>query len=277
MALGADVTVIQGNADRELVSLARGDPIDIPDEVSPWAASQLSPSHVEFLAGLPPTAVLDVDGFGPVLFCHAPSKRSRCGSGSVTYSGRREHVTSIRWSAACWPPPESSRTDVQHRHPRGAPALGHVPRQLSAAGPSERAAVHPAPTRQRAIRPRDPDVGCTGPRHRRRRAPQRARTARASDRPPTPTSAVGVGRRPRRPRRRTRGRRRTARGDPMHELADQRRCRRHVPMATQNDEQQALRHRRNRRDHSGGAPAVRPGAGAPDAAVGTAGSAVRAV
>lgn len=71
MALGGNVTVIRGNADRELVSLARGEPTDVPDDVSPWAAAQLAPHHVEFLAGLPSSVVLDVGGFGPVLFCHA--------------------------------------------------------------------------------------------------------------------------------------------------------------------------------------------------------------
>jgi diadenosine tetraphosphatase ApaH/serine/threonine PP2A family protein phosphatase len=35
-----------------------------------WAAAQLTPAHVELLAGLPHPVVRAVRGFGPVLFCH---------------------------------------------------------------------------------------------------------------------------------------------------------------------------------------------------------------
>ena len=71
VTLGGNVTMIRGNADRELVSLARGEPIEIPDDVSSWATHQLGEHHVDLLAGLPETVTLDIDGFGPVLFCHA--------------------------------------------------------------------------------------------------------------------------------------------------------------------------------------------------------------
>jgi predicted phosphodiesterase len=69
-ALGDRVVLVRGNADRELVALARGEAIDIPDEVTPWAAEQLSPAHVAVLAGLPHPVTLEVEGFGPVVFCH---------------------------------------------------------------------------------------------------------------------------------------------------------------------------------------------------------------
>ncbi len=69
-ALGDRVLLVRGNADRELVSLARGAHIEVPDEVSRWAAAQLSPGHVALLAGLPHPVTLEVDGFGTVLFCH---------------------------------------------------------------------------------------------------------------------------------------------------------------------------------------------------------------
>lgn len=62
--------LVRGNADRELVALARGESIDIPDEVTPWAAEQLSPEHVDLLAGLPHPVTLEVEGFGLVVFCH---------------------------------------------------------------------------------------------------------------------------------------------------------------------------------------------------------------
>jgi predicted phosphodiesterase len=71
IALGSSAVLIRGNADRELVSIARGEDIELPDEVSPWVAAQLTIRHVTFLDSLPLTATIPVDGFGPVLFCHA--------------------------------------------------------------------------------------------------------------------------------------------------------------------------------------------------------------
>lgn len=68
--LGDRVVLVRGNADRELVALARGESIDVPDEVTPWAVGQLSPEHVDLLAGLPHPVTLEVEGFGPVVFCH---------------------------------------------------------------------------------------------------------------------------------------------------------------------------------------------------------------
>lgn len=70
LGLGERVTWIRGNADRELADLARGKDIPVPDEISSWAARQLSPDHVCLLAGLPHPVTCEVDGFGPVLFCH---------------------------------------------------------------------------------------------------------------------------------------------------------------------------------------------------------------
>ena len=70
-ALG-NVVLVRGNADRDLVSLARGEfpPDEEPYPVDAWAAAQLRPEHVDLLAGLPHPLILDVRGFGPVAFCH---------------------------------------------------------------------------------------------------------------------------------------------------------------------------------------------------------------
>ena len=68
--LGDRITWVRGNADRELVALATGADIPVPDDISPWAARQLRDDHVDWLAGLPHPVTLEVDGFGPVLFCH---------------------------------------------------------------------------------------------------------------------------------------------------------------------------------------------------------------
>jgi predicted phosphodiesterase len=71
LGLGDRVVWVRGNADRELVELARGVGGEIPDPIAPWAASQLSADQVDWLAGLPYPVTLPVDGFGPVVFCHA--------------------------------------------------------------------------------------------------------------------------------------------------------------------------------------------------------------
>ena len=67
-----NVVLVRGNADRDLVALARGEyPAD--EEAYPvdaWAAAQLTAAHVDLLAALPHPVVLDVSGFGPVAFCH---------------------------------------------------------------------------------------------------------------------------------------------------------------------------------------------------------------
>ena len=71
LGLGDKVVWVHGNADRELVELARGEVDDVGDAIAPWAAKQLSPDHVDWLAGLPYPVTLTVDGFGEVVFCHA--------------------------------------------------------------------------------------------------------------------------------------------------------------------------------------------------------------
>lgn len=68
--LGDRVVWVRGNADRELVALARGGSTDIPDPIAPWAAAQLDARHVDRLASLPYPVTLAVDGFGDVVFCH---------------------------------------------------------------------------------------------------------------------------------------------------------------------------------------------------------------
>lgn len=67
--------LVRGNADRELVALRRGEDIEIPDDVTPWAAAQLTDEQVAVLADLPHPLVLNVDGFGPVVFCHGTPRR----------------------------------------------------------------------------------------------------------------------------------------------------------------------------------------------------------
>ena len=70
-SLGDRAVWVRGNADRELVAIARGELTDYPDRVSPWAAGQLRPDQLARLAGLPLTAELDIPGLGRTVFCHA--------------------------------------------------------------------------------------------------------------------------------------------------------------------------------------------------------------
>jgi predicted phosphodiesterase len=61
-----DAVAIRGNADRELLSEA-------PESgglIDEWVAGLLEDRHRDFIAGLPETVEIEVDGVGRVLFCH---------------------------------------------------------------------------------------------------------------------------------------------------------------------------------------------------------------
>ena len=62
-------TVIRGNADREVAEGSTGSDGWIED-VTRWAAAQLSDSQRAYLAGLQTSAERDIVGLGRVLFCH---------------------------------------------------------------------------------------------------------------------------------------------------------------------------------------------------------------
>ncbi len=66
--LGQRVVLVRGNADRELVDVARGGRSEYPE--SQWAGEQLRPDQVELLAGLPHPVTLELAGFGMATFCH---------------------------------------------------------------------------------------------------------------------------------------------------------------------------------------------------------------
>lgn len=72
MALGDRAIMVRGDADRELVALARGQESTVgePYEVDAWAADELTEDQVTMLADLPHPVTLNVAGFGPVVFCH---------------------------------------------------------------------------------------------------------------------------------------------------------------------------------------------------------------
>jgi putative phosphoesterase len=69
--LGDRVLLVRGNADRDLVTFARGgDPPDGTPPIDVWAAQRLNDEHVRVLDALPHPVVLPLDQVGDVLFCH---------------------------------------------------------------------------------------------------------------------------------------------------------------------------------------------------------------
>ncbi|WP_370551679.1 hypothetical protein [Clavibacter sp. VKM Ac-2873] len=70
--LGDRVVLIRGNADRELLRMSHGIDVCLADDrLSVRGAAQLTPAHQQLLELMPEHLTVDVDGFGPVLLCHA--------------------------------------------------------------------------------------------------------------------------------------------------------------------------------------------------------------
>ncbi len=78
--LGDRAVWVQGNSDRWLVDAFDGDLLVPGLATSPseewfeWCAARLGRAHRDLLAGVPFSATLDVDGIGPVMFCHATAR-----------------------------------------------------------------------------------------------------------------------------------------------------------------------------------------------------------
>lgn len=68
--LGDRVLLVRGNADRELVSLARDPQLVAEVAIDGWAARQLRPDQVSLLAGMPHPVTVEVEGTGTVVCCH---------------------------------------------------------------------------------------------------------------------------------------------------------------------------------------------------------------
>jgi putative phosphoesterase len=62
---------VRGNADRIVVEVRRGTREPAEDSSHAWLAEQLTDAQVDFLEGLPTSVLLEIDGLGPVEFCHA--------------------------------------------------------------------------------------------------------------------------------------------------------------------------------------------------------------
>jgi hypothetical protein len=73
---------------------ARSQPSASPYEIDLWAAQQLSAEHVALLADLPHPVTLDVEGFGPVVFCHGTPRDDDESSSLTLGSTRRQDLRS---------------------------------------------------------------------------------------------------------------------------------------------------------------------------------------
>ncbi|HZW72559.1 MAG TPA: metallophosphoesterase family protein [Caldimonas sp.] len=80
MRLGDRARFVRGNADRAMVAEFDGAPADPPDAGESqrarlrWTAAQLDRRHRDFLAGFSERVVVEADGLGPVLCCHASAR-----------------------------------------------------------------------------------------------------------------------------------------------------------------------------------------------------------
>ncbi len=76
--LGELVRFVRGNADREVISTYEMTPLEIEGRMDDpvvrmigWVAARLEERHYELLASFPERVVVEVEGIGEVLFCHA--------------------------------------------------------------------------------------------------------------------------------------------------------------------------------------------------------------
>jgi putative phosphoesterase len=73
LALGERALFVRGNGDREIADPPGGG--GLWEERTRWSAAQLDRGQRAWLAALPDTQTVDVDGLGPVLFCHGSPRR----------------------------------------------------------------------------------------------------------------------------------------------------------------------------------------------------------
>jgi len=78
--LGDRAIWVRGHSDRRLVDAFDGNfmipglDTDTAADWFGWCAARLHPWHRDLLANLPPAVTLNVDGLGPVAFCHATAR-----------------------------------------------------------------------------------------------------------------------------------------------------------------------------------------------------------
>jgi predicted phosphodiesterase len=70
LRLGERALFLRGNGDREIAEDLPGSGGSLWAERTRWSAEQLERGQLAWLAALPDTQSVEVDGLGPVLFCH---------------------------------------------------------------------------------------------------------------------------------------------------------------------------------------------------------------
>jgi putative phosphoesterase len=75
LGLGERALFVRGNGDREIAEGPEPKEAELWAERTRWSAEQLDAVQVAFLAGLPDTQSVEVDGLGRVLFCHGSPRR----------------------------------------------------------------------------------------------------------------------------------------------------------------------------------------------------------
>jgi predicted phosphodiesterase len=70
LALGDRAVYVRGNGDREIAEPPAAGELDLWQERTRGSAEQLDSGQLAFLAGLPDTVSLEIDGLGATLFCH---------------------------------------------------------------------------------------------------------------------------------------------------------------------------------------------------------------
>src|SRR5215212_11102993 len=82
VGLGEVVRFVRGNADREVISAYEMSPLEIEARIedpvvriSGWVAARLKRHQRQILASFSERVVVDVEGIGEVLFCHATPRR----------------------------------------------------------------------------------------------------------------------------------------------------------------------------------------------------------
>jgi predicted phosphodiesterase len=90
-ALGDRARFVMGNADRDVVEAFDEDGPE-HDAVSRYCAARISGAQRDFLAGLAPTVVLDVDGLGETLFCHGSPRSDTERITTVTPDARLRRI-----------------------------------------------------------------------------------------------------------------------------------------------------------------------------------------
>jgi putative phosphoesterase len=71
MQLPIPARFVMGNADREVIAEFEKGSSDDPDPYgSRWCSLQLRLHHIQFLQSFVPTVSLELEGVGPILFCH---------------------------------------------------------------------------------------------------------------------------------------------------------------------------------------------------------------